>query len=139
MSEGNWMKSIPKRMKTRDAKSIKVRFLAEIKRHIEQLFQIVNYAPIPSRKLWSNNISIYILMEQISYETGFPTRSYHGFSNQRSKQNHCSAEFIGSGSTDNRIGIWIPNLSLYVSKERFTSLVSNEVSFVQIRIFNRNL
>ena len=74
-------------------------------------------------------------------------RTNHGFQQgvtfdlvtQGQKQNHCFAEFIGSGSIDNRIGIWISNLSIYGSKERFASLVSNEVSFVQIRISNRDL
>ena len=57
---------------------------------------------------------------------------------QGQNHNHCFAEFIGSDSTDNRIGNWIPKFSNYMSKERF-SLVSNKISLVQIRIFNREL
>ena len=70
---------------TEYAKSTKARFLTEFKWHIEQILHNINYAPIPVRNLWSNNISIYILMEQISYETGFPTRSYLWFGYTRSK------------------------------------------------------
>ena len=74
-------------------------------------------------------------------------RMNHGFQQgvtfdlvtQGQKQNHCFTEFIGSDSTDNRVGIWIPNFSIYMSKERSTSLVSNKISLVQIRISNKDL
>ena len=38
-------------MKPEYAKSTKARFLAEFKRHIEQMIQTINRAPIYSRKL----------------------------------------------------------------------------------------
>ena len=36
---------------------------------------------------------------------------------QGQKQNHCFAEFIGSNSTDNRVGIWIPNFQSICQKK----------------------
>ena len=70
---------------------------------------------------------------------GFPQGVTFDLVTQGQGHNHCFAEYIGSDSTDNRVVFLIPKFSNYMSKERSASLVSDEVSLVQIRIFNREL
>ena len=71
------MKSISKGMKPKYAKSTKARFLAEFERHIEQMIQTINCAPIYSKIYHWKDISIKFYKQKVSYESKFPTKSYN--------------------------------------------------------------
>ena len=64
-------------MKLEYEKSTKARFLAEYKRHIEQMIQTINRAPIYSEIYHWKDISNYFQIKQVSYESKFPTKSYN--------------------------------------------------------------
>ena len=126
-------------MKLEDEKSTKDRFLAEYKRHIEQMIQTINCAPIYSRKLLWKDISIYFQIKQVSYKSKFPTKSYNRFSNPRSK-NKSQFYRIYRVGFNRKLGRHLDSKSFNLCiKERSTSLVSNEISFEQIGVSNIDL
>ena len=101
-------------MKPEYEKSTKARFLAEYRRHIEQMIQTINRAPIYSEII----IGLYFQIRQASYELNCPTeRVTNDLVSKCRRTKSLLAEFIMSDSTDNWAGVWIPNLSIHISKK----------------------
>ena len=139
MSERDWMESISKRMKQNTRNRPKLDFWQDSRGTLNKYCRLSIMLQYPQEGYCRMIYQSIFCWNKFSTNHGFQHGVTFDLVTQGQKQNHCFAEFIGSDSTDNRVGIWIPNFSINMSKERSTSLVSNKASLVQIRISNRDL